>query len=244
MAIQYERIMKINYGYRLDDIDFCKLVGLLAKKDMFVCGLYDNYSENRYGFTQSNKVRQEYNIKSSTHGLIMTVNYLGDAQRIIDGFTDIIPHITMETIDTESKKKKWMEPEGSYVALPQDNHTFVGDCLNLNCWGENGLQYDNGVTMTIRVKNDYEGLMLNFFINWNVDSIQRKDKIEAAMVQTTMEDMGQIQAIFEGRLKLKQFNYETEHVQIDCHFNAKTESKSECAPDIIKQVRDARQNKG
>ena len=60
------------------------------------------------------------------------------------------------------------------------------------------------------------------------------------MVDLVLKDMGIIQAIFEGRLKLKQFNRDVDDVTIDCHFDAKTESRSECTPDIIKQVRDAR----
>ena len=75
---------------------------------------------------------------------------------------------------------------------------------------------------------------------WNTVTIQRKDKIEEAMVQTVMDDMGKIQSIFEGRLNLKKFGYNTEEVSVDCHFDVKTESRSECTPDIIRQVRDAR----
>jgi len=60
------------------------------------------------------------------------------------------------------------------------------------------------------------------------------------MVQTVLNDMGKIQKVVESRLKLKRFGYNVEDVGIDCHFDAKTESRSECAPDIIKQVREAR----
>ena len=55
-----------------------------------------------------------------------------------------------------------------------------------------------------------------------------------------MADMGKMQSIIEGRMSLKKFDIDTENVDIDCHFDAKTESRSECTPDIIKQVRDAR----
>ena len=34
-----------------------------------------------------------------------------------------------------------------------------------------------------------------------------------------------------------------EDVEIDCHFDAISESRSECTPDIIKQVRDAKNAK-
>ena len=68
----------------------------------------------------------------------------------------------------------------------------------------------------------------------------RKEAIEEAMVQTPLKDMGLIQSLVESRLRLKKFGFDTEDVSIDCHFDAKTESRSECTPDIIKQVREAR----
>ena len=94
--------------------------------------------------------------------------------------------------------------------------------------------------MAINLNNGYEGLKLKFTIIWNVDSVQRKEQIEEAMVELVMADMGKIQNTIEGRMKLKKFGVDTEAVVIDCHFDAKTESRSECTPDIISQVRNAR----
>ena len=54
-----------------------------------------------------------------------------------------------------------------------------------------------------------------------------------------LKDMGIIQSIVESRLKLKQFGLKGEPT-IECHFDAKTESRSECAPDIVARVRNAR----
>ena len=50
--------------------------------------------------------------------------------------------------------------------------------------------------------------------------------------------MGKIQFIFEDGLA--DYVEIAEYPEITCHFDAKTESRSECTPDIIKQVREAR----
>lgn len=230
--------MKIKYGSKIDDLDFKKLCGELSKKDLFVCGNYDDYTDNDYGFTEMVNNNTKYVIVSTNErGTIMSVDYLSDAQQIVDGLGHLIEGLSYEKVSTQTSKKEWATPEGSYIVFVGEKD---GKNINLHSWGENSLEYDNGAVMQIRLQNGYEGLRLTFTINWEVETIQRKDKIEEAMVQTVMGDMGKIQAIVEGRMNLKKFDIDTEDVDIDCHFDAKTESRSECTPDIIKQVRDAR----
>ena len=238
MSIQYERTMKINYGKKMDDIDFRRLVGALAEKQLFVCGTYDDYSDNKYGYNELHTTTRQYVVSSPANGQIMAVDYQSDALAVIEGFENIIEGIQMETVDTGVTSKKWAEPEGSAIVILGNDIDGLNN--NLDYWGENGLIYDGEVVMSIRLTNDYEGLRLKFLVVWECDKIQRKDAIEEAMVDLVMGDMGKIQAIIEGRLKLKSFGYNVEEVEIDCHFDAKTESRSECTPDIIKQVRDAR----
>jgi len=237
MAITYQRTMKINYGRKLADLDFKKLCGELSKKDIFVCGNYDDYTNNGYGFTEFTKTKRHFIIHSSEEADIMIVKYRSEASAIVNGLEHLIDGLAYEEITTETTKKDWATPEGSYIVFMGEKD---GININLDSWGENAIEYDNGAVMQIRLQNGYEGLRVTFTINWEVNTVQRKDKIEEAMVQTVMADMGKIQAIIEGRMKLKKFTIDTENVMIDCHFDAKTESRSECTPDIIKQVRDAR----
>ena len=240
MTIIYERTMEIEYNDgKMEETMFRKLVGELSTKNMYVCGRNDEYSDNKFGFVEIESYSRHWTVTSPEHGEIMTTVYQSDADDVVDAFASIIEGIVSEKTTTITKKKEWAEPEGSHVAISNDIG-LDGKSANLHEWGNNHLLYDNGSKMTTRVENDYGGLKLIFCITWEVDTIQRKDKIEEAMVETVMTDMGQIQAAFEGRLKLKKFGYDVENVSIDCHFDVKTESRSECTPDIIKQVRDAR----
>jgi hypothetical protein len=229
--------MKINYGQRMADITFRKLCGELSKKDLFVCGNYDDYTDNDYGFTEKITNKRTYVIHSSEEADIMIVKYRSEASAIVSGLEHLIDGLEYEELNTKSTKKEWAYPQGSYIVVIGEKD---GENTNLHSWGDNGLEYSNGAIMQIRLLNGYEGLRVIFTINWEVDTIQRKDKIEEAMVQMVMADMGKIQATIEGRMKLKKFGIDTEDVEIDCHFDAKTESRSECTPDIIKQVREAR----
>ena len=229
--------MKINYGSRIDDLEFKKLVGELSSKGIFVCGNYDTYTDNDYGFSEVTKESTTHVIHSNEETGIMTVDYSWDATAIVEGLGHLIDGLYTERVVTSTTKKQWASPEGSYIVFTGEKD---GKNINIDCWGDNGLEYDNGAIMQIRLQNGYEGLRLTFTIEWEVETIQRKDKIEEAMVQTVMADMGKMQSIIEGRMKLKKFDIDTENVDIDCHFDAKTESRSECTPDIIKQVRDAR----
>ena len=94
--------------------------------------------------------------------------------------------------------------------------------------------------MQTTLERSYKTLELKFVIIWNSEKVQRKEVIEKMMVDGVVADMGKIQAVVESRLKLKKFGYDVENPSIDCHFDAITESRSECTPDIIAQVREAR----
>ena len=60
------------------------------------------------------------------------------------------------------------------------------------------------------------------------------------MVKAPLNDMGAIQRVIENRLKLKKYGFDVDDVEIDCEFHVVSESRSECTPDIVKQVREAR----
>ena len=222
----------------MDDMDFRRLVGALATKQLFVCGTYDEYADNQYGYVETTAAKLQYVVSSPANGQIMSVDYKSDAVAVIEGFENIIEGIQMETVNITTTRKHWAEPEGSAVVVFGLGLTGLHN--NLDTWGDNELVYENDAIMNIRLSNDSNGLVLHFKVVWQVDKVQRKEAIEEVLVDTVMGDMGLIQAIVEGRLKLKSFAYNVEDVEINCHFDAKTESRSECTPDIIKQVREAR----
>ena len=228
--------MKINYGNKLYSTDFNKLSGALAEKGVYLTDTYSSIDTTQYGFIDVEETTNVYGIIIDDV-TVFTVDYRSDARIIVDGLKDLHPDIEYNEIKTTTTLKKWAEPEGHNVSFGID---LDGSIKNFDSWGMNHIAYSNGAKMFVYLDNDYNGMVLRFRVIWEQDKVQRKEAIEEAMVQTVLNDMGKIQKVVESRLKLKKFGFNVDEVAIDCHFDAKTESRSECTPDIIKQVREAR----
>jgi len=236
MSIQYVRTMKINYGNKLYTTEFNKLSGALADKGVFLTDSYSSINTDNYGFVPITE-------RTTVYGIVIddetqfTVDYRSDAKIIVAGLKDIHPDIEYNEVKTTTTTKKWAEPEGHSLSFGID---LDGEIQNFSNWGLNHIAYSNGAKMYVYLDNDYSGMVLRFRVIWEQENVQRKEAIEDAMVETVLNDMGTIQKVVESRLKLKKFGFNVDEVAIDCHFDAKTESRSECTPDIIKQVREAR----
>ncbi|MAP53971.1 MAG: hypothetical protein CL605_03625 [Altibacter sp.] len=228
--------MKINYGDKMNELDFNKLNGALAEKGVYLIDSFSRVDTDNYGYVHVEENTTVYGIVIENE-VQFTVDWESDAKIITDGLYNLHKDCHYNEINTTVKTQKWAEPEGTQLqfTIPLD-----GEVQNFDCWGNNHILYENGAKMYAFLENDYIGMVLRFRVVWEQENVQRKEAIEDAMVQTVLNDMGKIQKAVESRLKLKKFGYNVEEVGIDCHFDAKTESRSECAPDIIKQVREAR----
>jgi len=220
----------------MNDLDFNKLNGALAEKGVYLIDSFSRVDTDNYGYVHVEDNTTVYGIVIEDE-VQFTVDYEFDAKIITDGLYNLHKDCHYNEINTTVKTQKWAEPEGNQLqfTMPLD-----GEVQNFDCWGNNHILYENGAKMYAFLDNDYTGMVLRFRVVWEQENVQRKEAIEDAMVQTVLNDMGRIQKAVESRLKLKKFGYNVEEVGIDCHFDAKTESRSECAPDIIKQVREAR----
>ena len=220
----------------MNELDFNKLNGALAEKGVYLIDSFSRVDTDNYGYVHVEENTTVYGIVIENE-VQFTVDWESDAKIITDGLYNLHKDCHYNEINTTVKTQKWAEPEGTQLqfTIPLD-----GEVQNFDCWGNNHILYENGAKMYAFLENDYIGMVLRFRVVWEQENVQRKEAIEDAMVQTVLNDMGKIQKVVESRLKLKKFGYNVEEVGIDCHFDAKTESRSECAPDIIKQVREAR----
>ena len=229
--------MSINYGKQLDNVECNKLSAELSKKGLYLTDHWEAVDEeNGYGYNEVTEINSVYQVVLDNE-TVMTCDWNSDAKNIVNAFKSLHPTIESRAVRTEVTTKRWVKPEGNVF---QFGIKLDGTVANFNHWGRNKIMYEDGVNMIVCLFNHSAGLTLDFQINWECDTVQRKEAIEDAMVELPLKDMGLIQSIVEGRIKTKQFGFDVEDVQIDCHFDAKTESRSECTPDIIKQVREAR----
>ena len=228
--ITYVRTMKINYGEKMDDLQFAKLAHELQKKGITIRTHFG--SPPQYGFNETIETKKTYQIVMDGK-VVFETKYANDRNEAFDAFSQFL---TLESVDAKVEKtsKKWFMVEGSVVRVDLE---LEGEQRN---WYDYEINYDNEQSMTIRLSNSTDGVILKFTTTWKPEGIQRKDTIEEVMVNQVLNDMAKIQGTIEGRLKLKKFGFDVENASIDCHFDAKTESRSECAPDIINRVKEAK----
>jgi len=227
--------MKIEYNVELTDKDMCKLSKQLHDKGISLISSYHwgALNEEHYGYVANVRRAHHYTITIDGKTFHTYQYNVADTLKALRGF---FPHkeIEMEKEIIEKTKKDWASPKGKNTRI---THTSIeGES------GDDTISYESvfplHMTTTIQKTNNNK-LLLQFKILWWADKVQRIPAIEANMVDIPLNDMGLIQKIVEGRLKLKQFGM-TEEPIIDCQFKVMTESKSECTPDIIAKVRGAR----
>ena len=228
--ITYVRTMKINYGKKMGDLQFAKFANDLQKKGITIRPHFG--SKPTYGFNEKTETKKTYQIVMDGK-VVFETKYVTDRNEAFDAFS---PFLTLESVDAQVEKtsKDWTEVEGSVIEIDFD---LEGEQYK---WYDYEINYENGQSMTIRLSNSNTGVILKFTTTWRPNGIQRKDTIEEVMVNQVLNDMAKIQGIIEGRLKLKKYGFDVDSASIDCHFDAKTESRSECAPDIINRVKEAK----
>ena len=228
--ITYVRTMSINYGEKMDDLQFAKLANELQKKGITIRSHFG--SSPQYGFNETTETKKTYQIVMDDK-VVFETKYAMDRNEAFDAFS---PYLTLESVDAKVDKtsKKWVMVEGSVVEFDLD---LEGTQTK---WYEYEINYENNQSMAVRFSNSTDGVTLKFTTTWKPKGIQRKDTIEEVMVNETLNDMAKIQGTIESRLKLKKFGFNVDSPSIDCHFDAKTESRSECAPDIINRVKEAK----
>lgn len=214
----------------MDDLKFAKLAYELQKKGITIRTHFG--SDPKYGFNEVTETKKTYQIVMDGK-VVFETKYSNDRNEAFDAFSQFL---TLESVDAKVDKtsKKWFMVEGSVVRVHLE---LEGEQRN---WYDYQINYDNEQSMTVSLSNSTDGVTLKFTTTWKPEGIQRKDTIEEVMVNQVLNDMAKIQGTIEGRLKLKKFGFDIDNASIDCHFDAKTESRSECAPDIINRVKEAK----
>ncbi len=233
--------MSLTYPVKMNSTDFAKLSKKLHDKGISMTSKY-HYGEpnpEEYGYVATEKNSPEYTIEH--HGkTICSFRWKSDAQKVVNGLQRAFGDETTVLLDNtiSTTKKQWKNPQGRWCIIADDK---VEGRMVSNTQGIHYVHDDEQIIKMVVLleKLNTDEIKLTFVIKWDSPKVQKKETIEAVMVDIPLNDMGVIQHIVESRLKLKQFGLDEEPL-IECHFDAKTESRSECAPDIVAKVRKAR----
>ena len=234
MPITYVRTMKIQYtDDRLTPLQMAKFCKDLQDNGLNVMDWGVKDEPITYGESTNTKDTTIYTVVNSRNQIVYGDKYSSVRNIVFDQISKVYKVRKDSYIDSVTTTE-WVEPAGIRLTLAET------ETKTTTSWAFNYI-YDNEVTMKTTYFNDYNGIGIKFEITWTADKVQRKEVIEEKLVQTPLSDMGKIQSIFED--SLVNYTEVPEYPEITCHFDAKTESRSECTPDIIKQVRDARNQK-
>tara|TARA_R110000744_G_scaffold375_6_gene1471 strand:+ start:12927 stop:13682 length:756 start_codon:yes stop_codon:yes gene_type:complete len=240
MGITYNRTMKITYALA-NSIGDKQVIGA------FLSNLHDkgvsamNYSwENE----PSDKLGKHTRIEEQTTTQIVAPTFtLNCPDSMLDGeISNLIKQLVAYEIDA-SKVDEISTTELNDYGIPESSKMFISQPSGE---GNSTLKYtvkndDAEIQLVTYIsQNDYSNqtMTIKFVITWCPSRVQKKGDIELAMVDKPIKDMGRIQGIVERQLSL--LEWDGEAPEIDCHFDAMTETRSECAPDIVKRVREAR----
>ena len=238
MTMTYVRTMKLLYPMRIDNTQLARLATRLHDKGMSMVSSWSSFNEipsdDDYGFkaTTKQKVRHWLTLNDervwSNHAKYEVENVMNSINEISKDIT-----ATLESEPYEAKERKWAKPAGNYI-------WFTGK-MDGEMVSPTTISYNNDVTMKVRVHKTWRNqIELSFELEWLAERPKKKDEIESMLVDLPLHDMGRMQAIVESILKTKKFGALVDEPIIDCKFEAKTHTSSECAPDIIAKVRAAR----
>ena len=241
--VTYKRKVEFIYGNKMDDLTFRKLGAELQKNGLTIISMFRDNAE--YGFKEVATTNPTYDvfIADKTVGSFKLSHDAREAVRMLEKLIDERP-IDSRLVSNTTVKKQWKEIFGDILMV--DKKTIKLEGTQSQYWDRDityVLDVDEVVKMNATFNNSNSGLKLTFEITWKPENIQRKEAIEEKMVNTTLNDMATIQRVIEKKIKLKKFgSYDISEPTINCKFDAMTHTSSECAPDIIQKVRDAKKS--
>ena len=236
MTMTYVRTYKLTYAPIVPIADRPSLNTLLFKENLRSCSEYSSdVDDEHYGMSNLTSEKVTYLISMMGVDNVLEFTYSSDADTALEQLNVAFPEenigLTTQTITTE----KFIEQSA------RGNYLVDGD-IAYDLSNVPSMTMGEGLTLAVKFNPNWRDTQLTFIITWITDSVARKAAIEKNCVDIPLEMMGQIQADVEKCLKLTGLfpDTELEEAVIDCHFDAKSESRSECTPDIIAKVREAK----
>lgn len=239
MSVTYVRTYSLEYDISPSDQQLRSLNTLLMEVGIPTIDRWDDsVLEEKYGLVEKSQSNETFavgwNIDGDHVDKVLSIDYQSMADRMVEeldavGIDAVITH--SRVVDTRTVEQS-MRGEELILLDKLEDYQLVG-------YGNKQLTYDNGVELSSQVRFGYRTTKLVFNAEWKTDKVARKAAIESHVVDTPLADMALIQHKFESCFNTVT-EYDVSEAEIHCHFDAKTESRSECTPDIINRVKEAK----
>lgn len=240
MPIIYERTFNIEYNdCKITDEQKNVLAEKLQANGVIAHGwLNDNFKKITYGEYEQTETATVYQIVDEDNNVVYESEYAFHTSDVFKQINKFIGGLSRQEQTTETTSKKWKAIDGPRLCFDDGLiEAYYSNMYNYNYYYEG----EDVVMKVVFGGSHYSNITLKFTITWEADRVQRAEIIEDKLVKLPLNDMGVMQNLFEA--SLNDMGYWTEDATVHCYFETKTETKSECSPDIVKMVREAR-NKG
>lgn len=239
MSVTYVRTYSLEYDISPSEEQLRSLNTLLMSEGTPTIDRWDEtIVEEKYGLVEKTDKNETFSVGWSIDGeqidKVLSFDYQSTADKIVEeldtvGINAVITH--SKVVDTRTVEQGMRGEELILLNKLQD-YDLVG-------YGSKPLTYDSGVELTSQVRFGYRTTKLIFTAIWETNRVARKPAIESHVVDIPLEDMALIQHKFESCFNTVT-EYDVSEAEIHCHFDAKTASRSECTPDIINRVKEAK----
>ena len=257
----YKRKYTIEYDIKMQGKDNRMLNLLFEREGIYLGNTYDSemlqntqgiqtvtHTENLYGIT----------LNGVKHGL--TFEYGSDARKAQSQLVKIFPDdglFPIDTITTKTEEKDLVGMRGECVVLSQWNEeTERRELLTPHRENDSGFKpYDlfldynwygssfnlgDDTIVKVRFYPKMTCTKLEFEIQWNAERVARKDAIERRLVEKPLDLMSLIILKVETALQSQFGDDSINDTIVDCKFESINHTSSECSPDIIQMVKDAK----
>ena len=237
MPITYERTFVIEYNdCKITDEQKNVLAEKLQANDIIAHSwINDNFKDITYGEYEQTETTTAYQIVDEEDNVIYQNEYNFHTADVFEQISNFIGGLSRQEQTIETTSTKWKGIDGSRLYFDEG----LIEAYYSNMYKYNYYYDGEDVVMNVIFSGShYSNIHLEFTITWEADRVQRAEIIEDKLVKLPLNDMGVMQKLFEA--SLNDMGYWTEDATVHCYFETKTETKSECSPDIVKMVRDAR----
>ena len=239
MTVVYEQHATYTYTEeKISDNAFAKVALALSEKGVYICSSSSwgiDTPNVKYGMLEQESVKNTHIVYIDSD-IAFTTTYRHTARDCVEELIEngfINP--TYGKLESKSVKTSWVKPRGNALHIDVDvssngGRVYTGSPIDMGV----GLSYDD-IHMKLKptLVNDSEGLRLKFDTVWYTEKVARKQIIEDTLVSIPLGDLGMIQSIVEKAIGI------SAPLTVDCLFDCKTHTSSECTPDIIAMRRKA-----
>jgi len=246
----YIRKYTIEYDIRMNGKDNRTLNSLFQREGIYLSGNYDSEMlQNTQGLQTVTHTETMYAMTLNNVENGLSFAYQSDARKAQEQLIKIFPDgglFPISAIETTEEDTDLMPMGGENIVLSQWNDE-TEECEVLESelferFSFYGCTYKLGDDTDLNVKFNQKinTVQLIFEITWNADKVARKDAIERRLIEKPLDLMSLIILKVENALQ-SQFGLDsTVNQTVDCKFESINHTSSECSPDIIQMVKDAK----